>query len=167
MSAACAVFYYAWVVFLHVCNTHNFRLLWHLDVTSWTRPNCLLISRNDAFPSSRYFDLARHTQKLSNDVQHISTGRIIKSNPLQVTIWLDKWETLNGMKKINAYCLKALGNKENLCKNVKRGYLFLRFFEILQNLNFDSEIDCMTLEGTISLLITQCFRKGNGPFILS
>ena len=71
------------------------------------------------------------------------------------------------MKKINAYCLKALGNKENLCKNVKRGYLFLRFFEILQNLNFDSETDCMTLEGTISLLITQCFRKGNGPFILS
>ena len=29
----------------------------------------------------------------------------------------------------------------------------LRFFEILQN--FDSEIDCMTLEGTISLLISQ------------
>ena len=66
------------------------------------------------------------------------------------------------MKKINAYCLKALGNKENFCKNVKRIFSFLRFFEILQNL--DSEIDCMTLEGTISLLISRFFRKGNVAF---
>ena len=52
---------------------------------------------------------------------------------------------------------KSVGNKENLCKNVKRISSFLRdrdFFENLQN--FDSEIDGMILEGTISLLISRC-----------